>query len=368
MPRKSDIWCDQCVCLCDKPLPIGNPMLIIRNMTPAIYLFAIATLTPALLIGIGAVEGGIWIGLAVIYLTGFVSIADRIITRVSPHDEFPSGTGLNVTLALVHLILMPLVVMALAAKTLSMVEKTGLFFAAGLFMGQVSNANAHELIHRSTRPLHRLGMWVYITMLFGHHTSAHVLVHHRHVATAKDPNTSRQGESFYRYAPRAWWGSFIKGYRAETARLAKINRPAWRNPYVIYLSGAILFIGLTGWVGGIKGGILYIALAGHAQMQLLMSDYVQHYGLTRSTQNGKPEPVSARHSWNSPHWLSSAMMLNATRHSDHHAHPARPYPTLTLPNEAPMLPRPLPLMASIALIPPLWRRMMDPLAEQWKDA
>ncbi len=344
-------------------------MLTIRNMSPAIRLFAISTLTPALLIGVGAFAGGFWIGLAVIYLTAFISVLDRLITRISPHDEFPSGTDLNLVLALAHLALMPIVVMALAGDTLGLPEKAGLFFATGLFMGQVSNANAHELIHQSTRGLHRLGMWVYISMLFGHHTSAHVLVHHTHVATKQDPNTSRRGESFYRYAPRAWWGSFMKGYRAEAARLAKIKRPSWRNPYVIYISGAALFIGIAAAIGGAKAALLYIALAGYAQTQLLMSDYVQHYGLTRMTNaNGKPQPVGPEHSWNSPHWLSSALMLNATRHSDHHAHPTRAYPALTIPQDVPMLPKPLPLMASIALIPPLWRRMMDPLADRWRNA
>ena len=344
-------------------------MLTIRNMNPAIRLFSVATLTPALLIGAGAVMGGIWIVLAVIYMTAFISILDRVIAHVSPDSEFPSGTGLNVILALAHLTLMPIVVLALAGDTLTTLEKAGLFFATGLFMGQVGNANAHELIHRSGRLLHRLGMWVYISMLFGHHTSAHVLVHHTHVATHADPNTSRRGESFYRYAPRAWWGSFIKGYRAEAARLAKVGRPAWRNPYVIYIGGAILFIGVAASLGGAKAVILYICLAGHAQMQLLMSDYVQHYGLTRMINaNGKPQPVGPEHSWNSPHWLSSALMLNATRHSDHHAHPARAYPALTIPPDAPMLPKPLPLMASIALIPPLWRRIMDPLSDRWRNA
>lgn len=344
-------------------------MLTIGNMTARMRLFALATLTPVALIGAGALFGGIWVLLAVLYLTGFVSLLDRLVRHVSPASEFPSGDALSVALALLHFALLPLVVIALAGDALGTLEKFGLFFAAGLFFGQVSNANAHELIHRSSRTLHRLGMWVYITLLFGHHTSAHVLVHHRHVATPQDPNTSRKGEGFYRYALRAWAGSFREGYRAEAARLARIDRPHWRNPYVIYVGGAALCMTAAALLGGPLGLIAYVALAGYAQMQLLMSDYVQHYGLTRATDaEGKSQPVGVRHSWNSPHWFSSALMLNATRHSDHHAHPARPYPALSLPEEAPMLPRPLPLMASIALIPPLWRRIMDPLVDRWQHA
>jgi alkane 1-monooxygenase len=71
------------------------------------------------------------------------------------------------------------------------------------------------------------------------------------------------------------------------------------------------------------------------------------------------------HSWNAPHLFSSALMLNATRHSDHHVHPTRGYASLSLPPAAPMLPWPLPLAALIALYPPLWRRKMRPLVKQW---
>jgi alkane 1-monooxygenase len=104
-------------------------------------------------------------------------------------------------------------------------------------------------------------------------------------------------------------------------------------------------------------------------VQLLMSDYVQHYGLIRAPgPQGRPVPVGPRHSWNSPHQISSALMLNAPRHSDHHGHPARPFPELALPpaDDAPRLPRSLPVMACVALVPPLWRRVMHPRLAAWE--
>ena len=344
-------------------------MLTIRNMKPRILIFGLATLTPAVLLAVGAMVGGIWVFASVIYLTALTSLLDRVIKGEGAANPAPLDDALSVTIAVTHFVLLAMIVWSLAGETLGTLEKLGLFFGAGLWFGQVSNANAHELIHRPTRQLHRLGMWVYITLLFGHHTSAHVLVHHQNVATAADPNTSRKGENLYRYMLRAWAGSFRQGYLAESVRLKRIARPAWHNPYVIYVSGAALCILAAHQFGGWQALAAYVAVCAYAQSQLLMSDYVQHYGLIRATQpNGKPEPVSARHSWNSPHWFSSALMLNATRHSDHHAHPARHYPELTIPEDAPMLPRPLPLMASIALIPPLWRKIMDPRADRWRNA
>lgn len=83
-----------------------------------------------------------------------------------------------------------------------------------LWLGQVANPCAHELIHRTDRLLYRLGVLVYAALLFGHHASAHRLVHHVHAATPDDPNSARSGEGFYAFAFRAWTGSFRQGYLA----------------------------------------------------------------------------------------------------------------------------------------------------------
>ena len=333
-------------------------------------LFGIATLTPVVILAIAAIWGGGWTFGALIYLTCLTYLLDSLVRWTPaprPETEFPAAHWLSLALAIAHFGLLVICVTALVGSALGWGEKAALFVAAGMFFGQISNANAHELIHRSDKLSRGLGMWVYISLLFGHHTSAHLLVHHRCVATEQDPNTARLGESYYAYAARAWRGSFIHGYRAEADRLTGAGKPAWRNPYVIYIGGAVLMLAVAVWLGGALGLAVYVALAGYAQSQLLLSDYVQHYGLQRATRkDGKPEPVAAKHSWNSRQWLTSAMMLHAPRHSDHHTHPAKHYPALTLPQDAPTLPRSLPAMATLALFPTLWFRVMNHRAARWR--
>jgi len=334
--------------------------------------FTLATLPPLPLIALAATQGGYWVALALIWLTALTATLDLLARQTPPprpDSEFPAANALSAVLALGHFALLALVIHALAGDSLTGWEKAGVFAAAGLFMGQVSNANAHELIHRSGRALHALGTAVYISLLFGHHASAHPLVHHRLVATRADPSSARRGESFYRFARRAWVGSFRMGLAAETARLRQTGRPNWRHPYLRYVAGAALLLAAVALLAGPAGLLAHLALAGLAQTQLLMSDYVQHYGLTRATRpDGKPAPVGPEHSWNSPHPASSALMLNAPRHSDHHRRPAQPYPTLDLPEAAPLLPHSLPVMACLALSPRHWRRVMDPRAAAWETA
>ena len=333
-------------------------------------LFTFATASPLALLALGVWLGGPWPYLAMLYMTGTVIALDLLIpltAGTAPDREFPAAGALLTALGLSALLALPILTWAIAGPSgLNLPARIALFAAAGLWFGQVAHPAAHELIHRP-RPLFWLGMAVYTALLFGHHTSAHRLVHHTHVASAHDPNTARAGESFYRFLPRAWLHSFRQGWRAETALRARATKPGL-HPYALYTFGAVLALTLASLIAGLPGLLVWAGLGLHAGSQILLSDYIQHSGLTRAaTPDGKPMPVGDAHSWNTPHWFSSALMLNAPRHSDHHTHPTRPYPALQLPDGAPMLPWPLPVAGLIALHPPTWRRKMRPLLARLVD-
>lgn len=331
--------------------------------------FSIAAASPLVLLALAVFAGGAWPLIALLYMGVLAVVLDLALHQAAvdmPEDcEFPAADRLLVWLGLGALLLLPLVVWAVAGPSgLTGLQRVLLFAAAGLWLGQVAHPAAHELIHRGSRGLFRLGVAVYCSLLIGHHASAHRLVHHRHVATRDDPNTARAGEGFWRFLPRAWADSFRAGYAAEAAR-----RAGRLHPYAIYVGGALLAL----WVGyamaGWAGALCWLGLAAHAQVQIFLSDYVQHYGLTRAVgEDGKPEPVGPRHSWNAGHWFTSHLTLNATRHSDHHAHPSRPYPNLNLPgpDDAPRLPWPLPVACTLALWPGLWQRLMQPHLAPWR--
>lgn len=335
------------------------------------FLFALAASLPLVLVALAALWGGVWGWLAVGYVTVFVFCLDRLKARgmvnADPQAEFPGGDRLLVVLGAGHFVVLALAVRGVAgAGGLDPVERVLLAVAAGLVAGQIGHPAAHELIHRGARAKRRLGRLIYTSLLFGHHASAHLHVHHVHVATADDPSSARPGEGFYRYALRAWGGAFRAGLAAETRRY---RGAVWRHPYALYLGGAAaMLVGAAvfwGWQGVVSLGVI----AGYAQVQILLSDYVQHYGLRRIRRaDGRMEPVGPAHSWNAPHWYSSAMTLNAPRHSDHHVTPSRPFPALQLaPDAMPILPHSLPVCAVVALVPPLWRRMMDRRAARWRE-
>lgn len=338
--------------------------------------FALASLTPAALLAAGGLWGGPWPYAALIYVTAFVLCLDRLSHAALPLREDAAGaraaTRLAVALGAVHFLLLPAGVWMLAAAPGSGPgARLAGAVALGMFLGQISNSAAHELIHKPARIPRLLGKAIYVSLLFGHHGSAHPRVHHVWVASDRDPNSARPGEAFYRFWPRAWIGSFREGLRAEN-RLRRRRAPpppVLSHPYIAYGAGAALTLAVAAALAGGRGVAVLLALAGYAQMQLLLADYVQHYGLRRKiAENGTPEPAGPQHSWNAAPWFSAAMMLNAPRHSDHHQHPLRAFPALRLDGASmPMLPYPFPVMAALALVPPLWRRLMDPRAARWRS-
>jgi alkane 1-monooxygenase len=337
------------------------------------FLFQFATLAPLVLLIFGNLLGGLWALAGVVMITVFTWAADHLMRRASDAsgsaDEFPTGDALAVALAMVLLAGLVLAVPAIAGESgFSVATRILLLIGWGLAFGQIGHPTAHELIHRPGRWRRGLGRVLYTAVLMGHHASSHLRVHHRHVGTSHDPASAPLGTGFWRYAPRAWAGSFMAGLRAETALRARAasTPPVWSHPYIWHLSGALLALlvasVLAGW-----GGIAALAgIAAYAQLQILLSDYIQHYGLRRAVMpDGRLEPVGPHHSWNAPQLWSSAMMLNAPRHSDHHANPARPFPGLRLDRDMPVLPRAVPVMAVAALLPPVWRWMMDRRAQAW---
>jgi alkane 1-monooxygenase len=123
---------------------------------------------------------------------------------------------------------------------------------------------------------------------------------------------------------------------------------------------------MTAWLGW--AGLAYFALQALVAITLLeLVNYIEHYGLLRRQRaDGSYERVTPRHSWNDSHHLSNLALLNLQRHSDHHAHAARRYQVLRHHDEAPQLPCGYASLVLLALLPPLWRRFMDPRVAAWK--
>ena len=258
-----------------------------------------------------------------------------------------------------------------ATDRLGPVEQWALFVALGILSGTVGINYSHELMHQSSRIERWLGDVLLAMVLYSHFRSEHLRVHHRYVGTPRDPVTARFGEGYHRYFLRVLTSCPKSAFAAEADLLARKDRPwhHWSNPFWRYWVLQAAMLALAFAIGGLWGLFLFATQAFWAIFQLELVNYVEHYGLTRKhLGEGRYEHVLPRHSWNASHKASNWLLINLQRHSDHHYKPDRRFPLLQTHSAgaAPQLPYGYPVMTIAALVPPLWRRIMDPRVAQWR--
>jgi alkane 1-monooxygenase len=186
-------------------------------------------------------------------------------------------------------------------------------------------------------------------------------------ATFEDAASARRGEDAYRFILRAVAGQVREAWAFEVARLRRRDRRALGlgNRMLAYAAIEIAIAAGFALIGPRAFG-LWLGQAVLAVVMLELFNYIAHYGLVRAAMpGGRVERLAARHSWNSTRRMNNAALLNMGRHSDHHRHPTRAYQGLEVMAGAPELPAGYAGAILLALVPPLWRRVMDPRVDAW---
>ena len=251
---------------------------------------------------------------------------------------------------------------------LTALEITGLTLSLGMSCGVLGINAAHELGHRSTTYEQTMSKLLLLTSLYMHFFIEHNRGHHKHVSTDADPASSRYGETLYAFFIRSIRDSWRSAWHIENRRLQKKNIPhfSWQNEmlrFQVYQAGLLVLIG--SWLGW-KPLLLFIAAATIGFLLLEAVNYIEHYGLRRrKTESGYERPLPI-HSWNSNHPLGRLVLLELSRHSDHHYMASRKYQVLRHFDESPQMPTGYPGMILLALIPPLWFYVMHKRIEHYR--
>ena len=251
--------------------------------------------------------------------------------------------------------------------TLPLWSYIALIIGVGMGSGGIM-AKTHELGHKNNRwdRLHaRIGNMI---IGYGHFNIEHNQGHHTWVATPEDPASSRMGESIYRFAIRELTGTTKRGLMHERKRLEVQGRSFWslhNHVLQVYAVALLSFVFFSAVFGP---AILFFLIPHHilGWYTLTQANYVEHYGLMRQkTANGKYERTQPRHSWNTNHTFTNLMLFHLQRHSDHHAHPQRPYQVLRDYDDVPSLPMGYGGCFAVAAVPYFWYKMMDKRVMDW---
>ena len=238
-------------------------------------------------------------------------------------------------------------------------ELIGLAMAYGVSCGVAIN-NAHELGHRSTWYEQLMSKVLLLTSLYMHFFIEHNRGHHRHVATHEDPASSRYGETIYAFYLRTISGSWLSAWKLEGERLTKAKQAFWslHNEMIRFQIIQVLLVAGIGFMFGVSVMLFFMLGAAVGFMQLETVNYIEHYGLQRQMKNNRYERTLPIHSWNSNHPLGRLVLLELSRHSDHHFLASRPYQVLRHFEESPQMPTGYPGMMLMAMVPPIWFKVM----------
>ncbi|MDB4985002.1 MAG: 2Fe-2S iron-sulfur cluster binding protein, partial [Myxococcaceae bacterium] len=244
------------------------------------------------------------------------------------------------------------------------VHHVSAWLITGLMIGMVGTITAHELTHRTWDPISMfIGRWL---LAFSFDTSfaiEHVYGHHRYVSTTEDPATAPRGRNVYHHIVASTVKGNLSAWHIERERLQKKRLPIFslHNAVLRGYSMSATLVAVACALGGVTAAAFFIACALWGKALLEVVNYMEHYGIVRNPAT----PVQPRHSWNTNKRVSSWAMFNLTRHSHHHAQGEVPYQDLRPYPNAPMMINGYLTTIVVALIPPLWHRLMTPKVLAW---
>ena len=243
----------------------------------------------------------------------------------------------------------------------------GLTVSVGVTTGIFGITAAHEMVHSRSRAERGLGLSLFASHANKHFRIAHIHGHHVRGATFEDPASARRGESVYRFLIRSVAGQAVEAWAFEAKRLRRGGRRVFGpgNRMLIYIVVELAILAVVAALGP-RALAFWISEAVLAILLLELFNYIAHYGLARRRDaSGVYERMNDRHSWNSGRRMNNWALFNMGRHSDHHRRPSEAYQGLSALPDAPLLPAGYAEAILFSLVPPLWRRVMDPRVERW---
>ncbi|MSO70052.1 MAG: hypothetical protein EXQ98_07240 [Alphaproteobacteria bacterium] len=157
----------------------------------------------------------------------------------------------------------------------------------------------------------------------------------------------------------------------EAERLRRRGKGSFniRNRVLVGAGATLAMHALVLVFAGWQAFVFLLAMGLVAVLLLETVNYIEHYGLMRrSIGADRYEAVTERHSWDARERLTNWSLFNLQRHADHHARAGVAFPYLVLREGAPLLLAGYPTLIWVALIPPLWFKIMNPRVEAWRSA
>ncbi len=250
-------------------------------------------------------------------------------------------------------------------------ETLGLILSLGMVLGSNGINVAHELGHRNYPYAKFAAYLLLIPSNYAHFTLEHNYGHHKNVATPNDPASANKNDNIFSFWLKTIQRSYLNAWKIQSMLLKQKGRPflSWHNQMLWFSLSSILFNIAMLMFFGLKVWLFLTAAAIISVLLLETINYIEHYGLRRKQINGTVyEAVDVQHSWNSDHVMGRIFLYELTRHSDHHAKSTKKYQVLNHATKSPQLPYGYPASMILALIPPVWFKLIHPVLDQYQSS
>jgi alkane 1-monooxygenase len=333
-------------------------------MSPWIYLRLL--ILPTLVITSGYL-GGWWtfsvpVFSLVVHPLAVIILNQRANDDHHDHNKYPALVYRMVALVFVPVLLAVTTWAVINSPGFSPVERAGLCLSVGIVNAILGFTLAHEFVHSRWLPEKIAGQLLLAQNNYPHYGIEHIAGHHVYACTPKDPHTAQLGESIYRFLVRTLPQTLRNAWEIERVRLQRRKHPviSRHNRMIkmitLQLSVNAVIIVAFGWLAF----AFFIVQSFIAIIILNITEYLQHYGLLRKEiADGRFEKVTAIHAWASARNEDGLSLFKLDNHADHHIHPSHPYEQLVHLHESPEQPTGYSGMMWLALVPPLWFRVMN---------
>jgi len=199
---------------------------------------------------------------------------------------------------------------------------------AGINAGYSGIVISHEFIHRRNFIEYTMGRILLVGVLYEHFATEHIRGHHPRIGTAEDPATARFGETHREFVKRTIPAQWKSAWELEKVRI-KAEHMHWYSPRMLkhrVLQGMVAEVALLAAVTYFFGPLalaFYLVQAFTAIFMLETVNYIEHWGLSRTTKKVLPMD-----SWDTDNWFTLYTLVGLSRHADHHAQASRPYQKL----------------------------------------
>lgn len=245
---------------------------------------------------------------------------------------------------------------------LATIDIIGRITAMGMLCGTFGINVAHELGHRKNKFEQTLAKISLLSSLYMHFFIEHNKGHHKNVATPQDPSSARYNEWLYSFYFRTIIYSYLSAWHIANNEMKKRGESIFSLQNEMLQAHIIQVLFVAG-INFFFGGWITVYFLGAAFMGILLLEtvnYIEHYGLQRQrTSENSFERTMPSHSWNSNHAIGRILLFELSRHSDHHYLASRKYQILKHHDNSPQLPTGYPGTMLLALLPPLWFKIMN---------